>query len=57
MKRKYDCVCVLGEEKKKVLVFFSFFFSVPHGPWDISSPTTDQTRALGSEVKSNLRNF
>ena len=27
----------------------AFFLAMLHGLWDLSSPTKDQTRALGSE--------
>ena len=32
-----------------VTVSFFFFLVAPSGPWDLSSPTRDQTWALGSE--------
>ena len=31
-------------------IFFFFFFAAPHGVWDLSSPTTDQTHAPSLEA-------
>ena len=29
---------------------FVFFFAMPHGFWDLSSPTRNRTQAPGSEI-------
>ena len=30
-------------------IFFSFFFAIPHGLWDLRLLTSDQTHAIGRE--------
>ena len=34
---------------KNSIKLWGFFLATLHGLWDLSSPTRDQTRALGSE--------